>query len=78
MVGDVIKVMSEEYMPADLVLLGTSDQHGSCYVETKNLDGESNLKAKYVPKALLKANNTKEGFVESLKGTEIACELPND
>jgi P-type E1-E2 ATPase len=51
-VGDIIKVNNEEFLPADLVILSTSDSKGSCYIETKNLDGETNLKIKSAPKEL--------------------------
>jgi P-type E1-E2 ATPase len=51
-VGDIIKVNNEEFLPADLVILSTSDPKGSCYIETKNLDGETNLKIKSAPKEL--------------------------
>ena len=45
-VGDVVRVESEEPFPADLVLLATSEPDGLCYIETANLDGETNLKIK--------------------------------
>lgn len=35
-------------IPADVILLRSSDPKGSVFVETKNLDGETNLKPKYV------------------------------
>ena len=35
-----------------MVLIACSEEEGVCYVETKNLDGETNLKNKYVPKDL--------------------------
>ena len=45
-VGDVIRVESEEPIPADIVLLSSSEPEGLCYIETANLDGETNLKIK--------------------------------
>ena len=47
-VGDVIKVYENEYFPADLLLVETTGLEGLCYVETKNLDGETNMKHKVV------------------------------
>jgi len=35
-------------VPADLIILSVSGNNGICYIETKNLDGETNLKLKYV------------------------------
>jgi len=45
-VGDIIRVESEEPFPSDLVLLASSEPEGLCYIETANLDGETNLKIK--------------------------------
>ena len=44
-VGQIIVIKKDETIPADVVLLGSSDD-GTCFVETKNLDGETNLKTK--------------------------------
>jgi phospholipid-transporting ATPase len=50
-VGDVVRVDSEQPFPADLVLLASSEPEGLCYIETANLDGETNLKIKQaIPK----------------------------
>ena len=45
-VGDIVKVQKDEFFPADLILLSSSYDDGICYVETMNLDGETNLKLK--------------------------------
>ncbi|GBF61555.1 phospholipid-transporting ATPase [Trichophyton mentagrophytes] len=45
-VGDIVRVESEEPFPADLVLLASSEPEALCYIETANLDGETNLKIK--------------------------------
>ncbi|KAK9372489.1 uncharacterized protein V1513DRAFT_420030 [Lipomyces chichibuensis] len=45
-VGDIVRVESEESIPADMVLLASSEPEGLCYIETANLDGETNLKIK--------------------------------
>lgn len=43
-VGDIVKVYNNDEVPSDLVVLSTSDEDGACYIETRNLDGETNLK----------------------------------
>lgn len=48
-VGDVIYLKENDPVPADVILLGTSNEDCICYVETKDLDGESSLKIKRTP-----------------------------
>ncbi|KAD5316858.1 hypothetical protein E3N88_16804 [Mikania micrantha] len=45
-VGDIVKVKKDDFFPADLLLLQSSYEDGMSYVETMNLDGETNLKVK--------------------------------
>lgn len=45
-VGDFVRVYNDDEFPADMIILATSDPDGACYVETKNLDGETNLKVR--------------------------------
>ncbi|RMJ14471.1 hypothetical protein BHE90_009901 [Fusarium euwallaceae] len=45
-VGDFVRIYNDEELPADIIILSTSDPDGACFVETKNLDGETNLKVR--------------------------------
>ncbi|KAI9299769.1 hypothetical protein BJ944DRAFT_210007 [Cunninghamella echinulata] len=45
-VGDFVFLRDDDPIPADIVILSTSEVDGLCYVETQNLDGETNLKIK--------------------------------
>ena len=43
--------MCDTFFPADLILIKSANPAGVAYVETKNLDGETNLKHKECVKA---------------------------
>ncbi|KAF9970035.1 hypothetical protein BGZ73_007362 [Actinomortierella ambigua] len=43
-VGDIVHLRNDDAIPADIVILSTSEPDGLCFIETKNLDGETNLK----------------------------------
>ena len=48
--GDFIQMHCNEIVPADILLLFSSDPSGICHLETANLDGETNLKQRRVVK----------------------------
>jgi len=73
-VGDVVKVNKDEYFPSDLLLLSSSYEDGVCYVETLNLDRETNLKVKRCLEVTLDLNE--DAKFSELKAT-IRCEDPN-
>ncbi|KAI6207959.1 Leucyl-tRNA synthetase [Aphelenchoides besseyi] len=64
-VGEIVRVENGEKIPADLVLLSSSESNGQIYIETSNLDGESNLK---IRQALTRFTDRR---------TFIHCDLPN-
>jgi magnesium-transporting ATPase (P-type) len=43
---------NDEPVPADMIIICTTDIKGGAFVETKNLDGETNLKLKSTQKEL--------------------------
>ncbi|CBZ50397.1 putative adenylate and guanylate cyclase catalytic domain-containing protein [Neospora caninum Liverpool] len=45
-VGNILRLTDGEEVPADIVVLATSNSDGVAYVETSKLDGETNLKFK--------------------------------
>jgi phospholipid-translocating ATPase len=45
-IGDIILLHNNDPVPADMVILSTSEPDNECYIETKNLDGETNLKTR--------------------------------
>lgn len=47
-VGDFVQLQCNEIVPADILLLHSSDQNGICHLETASLDGETNLKQRRV------------------------------
>ena len=73
-VGDYIRVRANEEVPADIVVISTSDVEGNCFVETKNLDGETNLKNKA---SLLCGSLLKHSRDLSNTKFWIECDAPN-
>ena len=71
--GEVVKIFADETIPADMVLLGTSDPSGLAYIQTMNLDGESNLKTRYAKQETASAVSSEVCDVSGI----IRCEQPN-
>ncbi|KAL3378854.1 hypothetical protein AABB24_004665 [Solanum stoloniferum] len=74
-VGDLIKVYKDQYFPTDLLLLSSSYEDGICYVETSNLDGETNLKVKHALN--ITSSLQDDGSFQNFKGV-VKCEDPNE
>ncbi len=55
--GHILLVKNREMVPADMILLASSGDSGSAYIETSSIDGETNLKLRtspHLPKKILK------------------------
>lgn len=56
----------DEFFPADLLFLSAGSEDGLCYIETMQLDGETNLKIKKAP------DETKHLNAEALRTFQVA------
>ncbi|XP_030904751.2 phospholipid-transporting ATPase VD isoform X2 [Melopsittacus undulatus] len=74
-VGDFIRLSRNEIIPADMVLLYSSDLDGICYIETASLDGETNLKQRQVVRGY--SEQVSEIDPEKFS-SRIECESPNN
>ena len=76
--GNIVKVTQDRPMPCDILLLNTGLPKGVCYVETKNLDGETNLKIKTAHKDVYP--HFKDDVNAKFQGLDgqIVCEKPNN
>ena len=77
--GNIIKVNNNEFFPADCILINSSDKNHNCFVETKNLDGETNLKFKKSIKKFveLTSNINNINLLQNIKG-ELVTKQPNE
>ncbi|XP_071559323.1 phospholipid-transporting ATPase ID isoform X6 [Temnothorax nylanderi] len=75
-VGDVIRMENDQFVAADVLLLTTSEPNGLCYIETAELDGETNLKCRQcLPETAEMMENHE--LIGQFDG-EIVCETPNN
>ncbi|XP_076176147.1 phospholipid-transporting ATPase VD isoform X2 [Ptiloglossa arizonensis] len=57
-VGDLVHLSNNELVPADVLLLRSSDPRGLAYIDTCNLDGETNLKQRQVARGFVDLQDT--------------------
>uniref|UniRef100_A0A8D2PI18 Phospholipid-transporting ATPase n=1 Tax=Zosterops lateralis melanops TaxID=1220523 RepID=A0A8D2PI18_ZOSLA len=74
-VGDIIKLENNQFVAADLLLLSSSEPHGLCYIETAELDGETNMKVRQAIPVTVELGNTSQ--LARFDG-EVICEPPNN
>ncbi|GMT30980.1 hypothetical protein PFISCL1PPCAC_22277, partial [Pristionchus fissidentatus] len=74
--GMIVYVTKGQSFPADLVLLSSSEPAGIAYIETANLDGETNLKIrKGLPQTA--SHVTEDKLTAELRQVASFCEQPN-
>lgn len=69
-VGDIIEIHAKERIPADVVILSTSEHSGSIFIKTDQLDGETDWKVRRAIRsthASLMANKYDIPFGASIK-----------
>ncbi|GLD65450.1 probable phospholipid-transporting ATPase VA [Lates japonicus] len=74
-VGDFIRLRCNEILPADVLLLSSSDPDRLCHIETATLDGETNLKQRQVVRSFFDLDCD---FDPLKYNSIIECEKPNN
>ncbi|TRY54634.1 hypothetical protein DNTS_001615 [Danionella cerebrum] len=74
-VGDFIRLRCNEILPADVLLLSSSDPDRLCHIETATLDGETNLKQRQVVRSFIDLDCE---FDPIKYNSVIECEKPNN
>lgn len=73
-VGSIIRLIENEQVPADILLLSCNNSEGVVYIETSLLNGETNLNKKYCVNET--RNETSIYAISNIRG-RIVCEKPN-
>ncbi|KAI8925711.1 hypothetical protein BC831DRAFT_459873 [Entophlyctis helioformis] len=73
--GDVLYVTKGEKFPVDAMILSSSYEDGTCFIETAELDGETNLKRRSATTDLARLTTIEQ--IATLTGV-VQCEYPNE
>lgn len=66
--GDILVLRADRNVPADVVIVATSEDGGFCHIETSNIDGETNLKVRQAV----------QGVASALCGEEAPTATPRE
>ncbi len=73
-VGDIMKIFKDDEFSADIFILKSSNRSGVCFIDTVNLDGESNLKDKKCNPATQMMSDRELCNLNAI----LKCENPNE
>ena len=74
-VGDFVKILNNESIPADILICATSEEEDVAFVETMNLDGETNLKSRHAVPPLRKFRDA-QACANPDNSFQIQCDRP--
>ena len=75
-VGDFVKILDNESIPADILICATSEDENVTFVETKSLDGETNLKSRNAVPALTHLRTSSE-CASTHNAFRVECDRPD-
>ncbi|KAI0071851.1 phospholipid-translocating P-type ATPase [Panus rudis PR-1116 ss-1] len=75
-VGDIVKIMDNDSIPADILICATSEDENVAFVETKNLDGETNLKSRTASPVLTHLR-TAQACADPRNAFRVDCGAPD-
>ncbi|KAF5390550.1 hypothetical protein D9757_002774 [Collybiopsis confluens] len=73
-VGDFVRIADNEPIPADVLICSTSDPENVAFIETKNLDGETNLKSRNAVTGMTHLSDAES--CANADGFRIMCDRP--
>lgn len=76
-VGDMVKIYDDEPIPADILICATSEDENVAFVETKNLDGETNLKSRSAVPVLTHLRTARE-IASKHNVFHVDCDRPDN
>ncbi|TFK22984.1 phospholipid-translocating ATPase [Coprinopsis marcescibilis] len=76
-VGDFVKIADNEPIPADVLICATSEEDNVAFVETKNLDGETNLKSRRAVECFANRFGTGDDCLDPQNSFSVRCDRPD-